>query len=292
MEPTTLLLGALIIGIAYLAVQSGALAQFGLASGPTVNTPTGETITGAPATAIAAGASALQIASAQGAQAQVSGKAATAQIQSSYIKTGLGTATAVGAAASTAAVTGASVATAAMTAGITAGIGAVVGIALALWSAHEARIAGAQREDNAWNDIMPGFISIMQGIVNAYNSGQIDKPTAAAEVLAAKQYTFAAAQKFVGTPGTDWVGGNTGNYNGQAVPIGLSTRQWWRATCDKHCTIGCCLWNGVIGPACNKALDIFTGSAPTAGQDVHIASTSSSSYGYAGTPQQDLYLTR
>lgn len=299
MDALSLLLVAAVVGGLYLAAQSGALSQFGInlpgtpGAPGTITTATGETISGTPAAQITVGASALQAASIQGAQAVITGQQQSQQTQSRVIGTavsaiGAGTATGV----TLATTTTATITTAAMTAGITAGIGVVVGIALALWSAHEARIAGAQKEDAAWNEIMPGFISMMQGIVNAFNAGQIDKPTAAAEVLAAKQYTFSAAQKFVGTPGTDWTGGNIGSYQGHSVPIGLSTRTWWKAPCNKYCSIGCCLWNGVVGPACNRAMDIFTGTAPTSGQDVHIPSTSSSSYGYRGTPQQDLYLTR
>lgn len=271
-----LLIGAIVIGAFLLANSSGAFSSLlGGSSQPT-----------AADQEIQAGGSAILNASAQGSSIYVRSQAQTQQLNSATGKTIIGSVGA-GAMAGVGVATSATgtIAGAAMTAGITAGIGIAIGIAITLWMKHEARIAGAKEENSQWNEIFPAWSEMMQGIFQAYNSGQIDKPTAAAEVLQAKTLAYNAAQKMVGTPGTNWTGGQV---NG--IPGGLISRLYWKATCDKHCTVGCCLFNNVVGPASNQALDMFTGN--TTQKVINVPKTFSSSYGYSGSAAFQLVMTR
>jgi hypothetical protein len=145
---------------------------------------------------------------------------------------------------------GASTGSAVTLGAVTFGAGALVGLAVILWSKHEARLKGAKTENAAMNIIIPGWIESLQGIIAQYNAGQINDLTAAAELTQLKALVYSSIQKYNHTPGVDWAGGGS--------QPGLSTQKYWSVKCDKRCTIGCCLFNGAIGPGMNNAIALVS----------------------------------
>ena len=130
----------------------------------------------------------------------------------------------------------------AVTGAVTFGVGALVGLAAALWAKHEQRIKGAKTENAASNMIVPAWVESMYGINAAYNAGQIDSMTAVAELRDLRARVFNAFIQYNHQPGVNWAGG--GSQPGLA-----GSPKYWSVGCSKHCTIGCCIFNNVIGPA-------------------------------------------
>ena len=203
---------------------------------------------------------------------------------------GAGTTAGVAAAGTSGAATGA------LTAGITFGVGAVVALAAVLWAKHEARIKGAKTENAATNLIVPGWIETIQGIISAYNNGTINDVQTVAELKSLKQLVWDSWQRYNHTPGVDWAGGGT--------QPGLSSQQkFWTVKCDKHCTIGCCLFNNIIGPATNNAIALVShqpmfnvggkaGQSPWSGQFTVPVMSPSPQYGFKGAPSFVLSVTK
>jgi hypothetical protein len=121
-----------------------------------------------------------------------------------------------------------------------------VAVAVELWAKHEARIKGAKNENAAMNIAVPGWLESIQGIIQQYNSNQIDSSTAAESLNQLRGLVFQSLQKYNHVPGVDWKGG--------VSQPGLTGKKYWGVACNKHCTIGCCLFNNVIGPATNNAI--------------------------------------
>lgn len=173
----------------------------------------------------------------------------------------------------------------------TAGIGAVAGIAVMLWQQHQLRMKDATNENSAWNIIYPDWMSAIQTIFEAYNTGQIDGPTTIQELQTLRGLVYSDASRFKNMPGIDWSGGMSGG-----TPLGLTSSQTiWQTPCNRSCTIGCCLFNGVCGPNTNRAIALVGGS-PVAlfgtGQQQMVQTTSftvpaippNSTYGFNGAP--------
>jgi hypothetical protein len=243
----TVILLAIAAGVFLLIFKGGGIPGLGA----TTITSGGLTTPGAPGTGTI-GQNLQQ--AAQASQTYVSQiQAATQQGSASTMQTEIG----VGAQVASGVTTGFLATGAASTLGFaTAGIGAVAGLAIILWQKHEVRMKDATNENAAWNTIYPDWISSYQQIIDAYNAGQLDNVTAAAELDSLRALVYQDAVKFQGMPGIDWLGGNL---NGGA-PIGLSNSQKiWQVTCNAQCTIGCCLFNGVVGPNTERGKAMLLG---------------------------------
>ena len=108
-------------------------------------------------------------------------------------------------------------------------------IAGALLAAHKARLQGATNENMAVDQYVPVFDSFVKQLVQAYNSKQIDKATAANAAQQFDHYIYQTFRSFVGKPGTAWNDG-----------AGMAGK------CDKTCTVGCCVYFGDLGPVLNN----------------------------------------
>lgn len=133
---------------------------------------------------------------------------------------------AVGAGAATAAIAGTSI----VTGLATAGIGAGIGILLALFAAHEARVAGAKDENAAVNIAAPNAQSELQQIVSLYNSGQLTAQQAL-------QYTAQVASNFQSAIAPHQTG--AGQHATTCAASGSTP-------CNKNCTAGCCVYCNTI----------------------------------------------
>lgn len=170
-------------------------------------------------------------------------------------------------------------------AAVTGGIGVVVGIAAMLWAQHEQRMKDATDENSAWNVIYPDWSDAMQQILSAYNTGQITASNCAAEFESLKALVYQDAQKFKNQPGISW-----------NSTVGLSNSQKiWQVQCTKQCTIGCCLFNGMVGPNIERAVALVTGQPVMvfgSGTPQNIQTNSftvpsvspNSTYGFNGAP--------
>jgi len=175
--------------------------------------------------------------------------------------------------------------------GVTFGIGALVGLAAVLWGKHEARIKGAKSENQGWNVIVAGFQESLRGIIGALNAGQIDSLTAVNELKDLKLRIWNSAQQFNRQPGVDFAGG-------KSQPGLGDIQQTWTIKCDKHCTIGCCLFNNWLGPGINNVIAMIQGrpywdfgkSSMITGNTITIGGlTNTTKYGRLPIP--DLTLT-
>jgi hypothetical protein len=207
---------------------------------------------------------------------------AVAGISAGFAAAGTPTAVASGTAVSSGVVTGA----------FTFGIGIAIGVAIVLWAKHEARIKDAKTENAAMNIIAPGWIETINGIIAEYNNGGIDGPTAAAELAQLTSLVYASLQRYNHMPGINWAGG--------AGQPGLRSQKPGTVRCDKHCTIGCCLFNNIIGPATNNAIalvlhhDIYVGKTMVPWQNSFPvwAMAANSKYGFKGTPSFVITVNR
>jgi hypothetical protein len=209
----------------------------------------------------------------------------------------LGTATgAIGGGASAGVAVGGSAGAAAgaVTAAVTAGIGIAIGVAIVLWQKHQQRIKDAKTENAAMNIAMPGWLEAIQGIILQYNQGKINASTAAGELVALRNLVFTSLQKYNHMAGVDWSGGGS--------QPGLSDKAYWKIPCDKHCTIGCCLFNNVVGPATNNAIALVlhqqlwvatkNGLVPWQKSFTIPATPPMAKYGYVGTSAVPLSVNK
>ena len=168
---------------------------------------------------------------------------------------------------------------------VTFGVGAVVGLAAVLWAKHEARIKGAKTENAAVNLIAPAWKESLLGIMAAYNAGQISDVVAVNELESLRSLTYAALQKYNHTPGVDWAGG------GSQPGLGPNKLQYWSVTCDKHCTIGCCLFNGAMGPGISNVEALI--KHKIAGPTITIpAMAPKPAYGFRGLDKFTVTVTK
>ena len=116
-----------------------------------------------------------------------------------------------------------------------AAIMAVAAIATAILAAHQKRLTDAKNENAAVDQWIPVFDSFVTSVVNAYNSKQIDGPSAAQICQQFDQTLYSKFRSFVGQPGTAW-----------------SDQAGMAGKCDKTCTVGCCVYFGDLGPVLNN----------------------------------------
>jgi hypothetical protein len=117
---------------------------------------------------------------------------------------------------------------------IGAAVGAAVAIVGMLLAAHEQRLKDATNENQAVGAAIPSFYNTVQGIVSAYNSGQIQTSDAITGLQQLLQVTQQQLMRFVGTPGTAWNSSQPG-------------------VCNQSCTVGCCVYNTWFVPDINGA---------------------------------------
>jgi hypothetical protein len=206
------------LGLIYLAYESGALAPLGILSpqqapqGLQPNAqfttppalPPGQTNLGSLSTVTSANLGALGITSA------VSVGTAAATAPSGFVALGL-----------TGAAAGAAV----------AGIGAVVAIGAALWAAHEQRKKQATNENAAVNVGVQGFDQDIRTVNQAYNSRQIDAPSAIQLVQQVLAQYWALVTPVI-QPGRNGCSG------GQACPPVTSTSPC-SGSIGAACCVGC-----------------------------------------------------
>jgi len=174
----------------------------------------------------------------------------------------------VGAGAATAALVGTSV----VTGLATAGIGAGIGIILALFAAHQARVAGAKSENAAVGIAVPNAQSELQQIASLYNSGQLTQQQALTYVAQVAQNFQAAVAPYQTGAGQHAI----------ACSASGST------PCNKSCTASCCVY-------CNNILQWVQAlsAALTAGSGTAQMSQvyGSPQYGYSGQSAWSVTIT-
>ncbi|HEV2471876.1 MAG TPA: hypothetical protein VGS41_04380 [Chthonomonadales bacterium] len=104
-----------------------------------------------------------------------------------------------------------------------------IGVIVGLIAAHEQRIKNAKNENAAASATLQSFYSIIQQTVTAYNAGTISQSDAISAMQQLDQATYTALRSQVGPAGTAWNSSTPG-------------------TCDKSCTVGCCLYNTWLHP--------------------------------------------
>jgi hypothetical protein len=123
----------------------------------------------------------------------------------------------------------------AATTGIAAGVGIGVSIITQLLAAHEARLHGAQHENQAVDQYIPVFDSFIKQLVDAYNSKQITAAQAAQAAQQFDRYIYNAFRSLTGGPGTSW-----------------SDQEGSLGHCNKACTVGCCIYYNALGSPLNN----------------------------------------
>lgn len=103
------------------------------------------------------------------------------------------------------------------------GISSLLKLGIGLLAQHTARVKGATNENSAVNQLTPQLDADVAEIASAYNSGQADQLTCIAAIHAVDKRCMEYLQSHVGPkfPGTAWSGSGT---------------------CDKGCTVGCCVY--------------------------------------------------
>ena len=166
----------------------------------------------------------------------------------------------------------------------TFGIAAVGAVAALLWSRHEARIKAAKSENAAMNIAVPGWQQSLLGIVSQYNSGQLTDIGTVGELKQLRQLIFNRLQQYNHTRGVNWSGGGT-------QPGLWGSTKYFSVKCDKHCTIGCCLYNNVMGPAISNTIALIQKQIP--GPTITVPAMSAyPTYGFGGNPQFNITITR
>lgn len=201
------------------------------------------------------------------------GQAINENLNATEVKT-LTAAAGAGVSAGYAAAGTAGVSSGVVTGAVTFGIGAVIGIAVVLYGKHKARIKGAKNENALANSVTDGWKEAFDGIVAQHNSGQITDLEAAGELQQLRDLVFTDLLKDNHQPGVNWHGGGDqpGNY----------TTKYWTVPCSKHCTVSCCIFNNVLGPALNNAIQILQGKIKT--RTFQVPALSSSKYGFRTRP--------
>lgn len=160
-------------------------------------------------------------------------------------------------------------------------IAAAAAIAGALLAAHEKRLTDARNENEAVDQWIPVYDSFITSVVNAYNSKQITAQNAAQICQQFDQTLYNKFRSFVGQPGTAW-----------------SDAVGWRGECNSSCTVGCCIYYGIIGPGLNDISYVLgfptgkwgAGDPRIAGRTVTISKFNPSKYSSYTRPQYSVTL--
>jgi hypothetical protein len=161
---------------------------------------------------------------------------------------------------------------------IGAAVGLLVGVIAGLWSAHEARVKGAQTENVHANSVVQTFDAALRAIFAAANSSDptqnIDPGTAASQcqqLLAQCWQQLARAQGLPGVADNSGWGASCGSYT-----PGVTTPCSPGHPCDKSCTAGCCIGCNDLWPSILDAITVFQN--PNGGT-VNVCTVYGSKYG-------------
>lgn len=180
---------------------------------------------------------------------------------------------------------GASVGSSAALGAVTFGVGALIGVAALEWARHEARIKAAKSENAAMNIAVPGWQQSLLTIVAQYNSGQLTDIQTVSELKQLRQLIFNSLQRYNHTRGVNWKGGGT-------QPGLWGSTKYFSVKCDKHCTIGCCLFNNVMGPAISNTINLIKKTTPGQKSITIPAMQPYPTYGFKGNPSFTVTITR
>lgn len=148
-------------------------------------------------------------------------------------------------------------------------LGPLVGlIGGALFGASAKRAAEAKSENAAVNQLVPSAIQGIQSIVAAVNTGQMDVPTASAQLDSIVSTFQQTIQQFANTPGSAMRPCAVDS----ACGIG-------GVQCNTGCTIGCCVLCTWLSPTVCKVKNLL--ASPTGGT-IQIPSMVGSHYGFTG----------
>lgn len=164
---------------------------------------------------------------------------------------------------------------------IGAGVSVLISVIAGLWSAHNARVAGATHENQAINSAVQTWDAGMRAIFAAVNSSDptqnVSPSQAAAQVQQLWQQFWAAMAPYMhaaGTADTSMGGVNCGSTT--LNPAGACAGTPSGHICDKDCTASCCVGCQDLYPSMLEALQVL--SSPTGGT-VQVCAVARSSYG-------------
>jgi hypothetical protein len=207
--------------------------------------------------------------------------------------TGITTAGAVGAKAATGALTSSGVISAGSLAVplIGAGIAIVAAIIAGLWSAHEARAAGAKTENAQVSSAVQAFDGGMRAIFQAANSSDPAQNITASQAAQAVQQLYAqfwaSCCNFTRGPGradTSNCGANCGGPTSTSAPCAGMP---YGHKCDKSCTVSCCVGCQDIKPSADMAIAVFQAGGGT----VQVCAIAGDKYGLASRGSYSLTYT-
>ena len=164
---------------------------------------------------------------------------------------------------------------------IGAGIAVLVGIIAGLWAAHDARVKGAQQENQAINSAVATWDSGMKAIFAAANSTDptqnVSGAQAAAQVQQLYSQFWARMSQYMHAPGTaDTSNGGVNCGSGSLNPQGPCAGTPGGHVCDKSCTASCCVGCQDLYPSMLQAIQVL--NSPTGGT-VQVCAVASSKYG-------------
>ena len=133
---------------------------------------------------------------------------------------------------------------------------------------HSTRLKDATNENSAASSAIPAFTQDVQEAVSAFNAGTINATEAISFLQQQQQAIYAYLKKQVGPAGTAWTEGGT--------------------TCNKTCTVGCCLYYTFVNVVAGRFYAILQATSYPA--TLKLPQTFSSKYGYPGSPALTLTL--
>jgi len=126
---------------------------------------------------------------------------------------------------------------------VTAGINLASSLAKLGFSAfaqHTARLKGATNENQALDQIIPAFDADLKEIVEAFNGGEATEAECVEALQEVDNNVLKYALSLVGPPGTAW---------NAPKNLGSQVNASYSATCDKGCTVSCCVYLNDLRPA-------------------------------------------
>lgn len=164
---------------------------------------------------------------------------------------------------------------------IGAGVAILASIIAGLWSAHNARVAGATHENQAINSAVQTWDQGMKAIFAAANSSDPSQNVSGSQAAQAVQQlwgqfwaTMAPFMHAPGTADTSMGGVNCGSTT--LNPAGACAGTPGGHKCDKDCTATCCVGCQDLYPAMLEAIQVL--NSPNGGV-VEVCSIAGSGYG-------------
>lgn len=174
---------------------------------------------------------------------------------------------------------------------IGAGIAIVTSIIAGLWSAHEARAAGAKTENAQVSSAVQAFDGGMRAIFSAANSNDpstnISATQAAQAVQALYSQFWASCCKFtqgLGRADTSNCGASCGGPTSTSAPCAGMP---YGHKCDTSCTVSCCVGCQDIKPSADMAIAVFQANGGT----VQVCPIAGDKYGLASRGGYSLTYT-